>query len=116
MSENDNSADADNKVFDLMAEIYPEPAKYRLGKFTVSLHLIEKRLDLVKAMVEGCVVVSAKVCWHRNAIEYVALHDDFDLCTKVETTPYYSAAMACLEGRTFKREWRREAGSVWLPL
>ena len=53
--------------------------KKRLGKFSIGRNFIYNNPRLVKRIMGECIVVSAIMKWHTDAIHYVALSDWFDV-------------------------------------
>jgi hypothetical protein len=74
-----------------------------LGKFRISRELIQKSPEAALAVLEGCLVVRAELQWESDAIEYVALHPDFDELQPGEIAPTYEAIIS--DGR---RRWERQ--------
>lgn len=92
-------------------EIEPGPQCLvrRIGAFSVSLTLIRRHADALRAAFEGCVITRAEAVYHMNRIDYVGMHADFDEAPLHETPPNYICEMTVTpDGVT--RRWRRADG------
>lgn len=66
----------------------------RLGRFVIGYNFIEDREGIIaKLMLSGMVVIRADHRYDMNAIEYMALHDDFDEMPAGHEAPWYDARM-----------------------
>ena len=61
----------------------------RLGKFNVSLDLIEQCPEVVKSVLSHMIVLKAETLYHTHTIEYVAMCDEFDVVPEGYVVPYY---------------------------
>lgn len=61
----------------------------RLGRFHIGLSIIEHDTIMAQLMLSGMVIVRADHRYDLNAIEYMALHDDFDEVPPGLEAPHY---------------------------
>jgi hypothetical protein len=62
----------------------------KLGRFSISTDIIEFDPDSVLAAMSGCIVVRAEAVWHKRAVDYVAMHKDFDVVPEGREPPFYT--------------------------
>jgi hypothetical protein len=84
-----------------------------LGRFKVPLELLEESLEAIKEMLTGCVVLRSECLYHLNAIEYVAIHDDFALVAEGDEVPSYWGVM---EQVVAERTEDPETGAVTIKM
>ena len=65
----------------------------RIGRFCVDLSLLEDQTVMAQLMLSGMVIVRAQHRYDLNAIEYMALCDEFDEVPDGQEAPYYDARM-----------------------
>ena len=82
-----------------------KPYGQRIGRFSIPIEMIEKRSDLARLVLTGCIVVRAESVWHRRIIEYVALHDDFEFVPSEVEAPFYSATLTMHDDRAVSVAW-----------
>jgi hypothetical protein len=76
----------------------------RVGRFRLPQTWIrDHRFGDLLAALDGCIVVRAESLWHCDAIDYVALHADFEPVRPGHEAPQY---MAIVSGG--RRAWARE--------
>ena len=63
--------------------------KPKIGRFSISIDVIQDNSDMVKEVFKGLIVVRAEMLYHSQAIEYTALGDCFDTVPEGEIPPYY---------------------------
>lgn len=69
--------------------------QHRLGRFRLpSVWLRDGRLPDMLAALDGCIVVRAESLWHLDAIEYVAIHQDFEPVRSGCEPPQYMAIVS----------------------
>ena len=65
----------------------------RLGRFHIGLNLIDERAGadgtMAKLMLSGMIILRADHRYDLDAIEYMALHDDFDEVPAGQEAPHY---------------------------
>jgi hypothetical protein len=61
----------------------------RYGTFTVDGYFIHKRPEDAIAALAGCIIVKAEPIPFMDAIQYWAIHPDFDECKQGEMAPEY---------------------------
>ena len=63
----------------------------RLGRFSIDMGLVEHQTVMAQLMLSGMVVVGADYRYDQNAIEYMALCDEFDEVPEGHEAPHYVA-------------------------
>ena len=71
----------------------PDRNNKRLGRFAVAMNIIHESPVMAQLMLSGMVIVRAEHRYDLNAIEYMALCDDFDEVSAGYEAPYYDARM-----------------------
>lgn len=61
----------------------------RIGKFTLSLHLIENDPGAAHAVMCRCIVVRCEMMYATNTFYYIAVSDDFAEIAEGELIPEY---------------------------
>lgn len=61
----------------------------QLGRFTISKQSIEDQPNIVRAVMQGMIVVRAEMLYPGDAIEYVALWDRFEPVEPGKMIPFY---------------------------
>lgn len=61
----------------------------RLGRFSVSMDLIEENPEVCRDLMGKCIIVRAEAMYHVGRIDYVALSPDFNEVQEGEYIPEY---------------------------
>lgn len=61
----------------------------RFGKFSISVNLVDKSPDAVRAIMARCIVVRCEFMYESQSLEYVALCDEFELLPAGSYAPQY---------------------------
>lgn len=81
---------------------------HRIGKFCIDVRQIERMPKVAMAILNGCIVVRAESMWHRNAIEYMAISDQFDEVAVGDVCPEYEPQIKDLIGGKYHVTWERK--------
>ena len=76
-----------------MANANTENRNRRLGRFAVEMNIIHESPVMAQLMLSGMVIVRAEHRYDLNAIEYMALCDEFDEVPQGYEAPWYDATM-----------------------
>lgn len=89
MSKENNAIESD--AFDAKAVEKESRAvdKMGVGKFYISLHILENRPEDVMRVLARCVVTRCEMQWHRREFEYVAFSPDFEKPSGPYAVPRY---------------------------
>jgi hypothetical protein len=63
--------------------------KRRIGRFAMSLELVERDPDTARAIMGRCIVVRCEMMYEHQTLKYIALSPDFDEVPYGEITPEY---------------------------
>lgn len=61
----------------------------RIGKFTISRHIVDECPDVARAVLRDVLIVRAEAMWHMDRIEYVGAHPAFAAKPDGEMPPEY---------------------------
>lgn len=65
------------------------PLRFRMGRFRLAQPMLQNSHADALAALDGCIVTRAEALWHLDAIEYVAMHADFDVIKPGTEVPLY---------------------------
>ncbi len=91
--------------------VCPDEPEYlrpkRIGRFLVSLELIETAPGDVLRLLEGCIVVRAEVLFMPRSVEYCALCEAFDEIEPGPDIPLYKPVIRQRDGEDWTVSWQR---------
>ena len=61
----------------------------RIGKFAISIELVERDQETARKIMGRCIVVRCEMMYHTNTLEYLAMSPDFDEIEKGMIAPEY---------------------------
>lgn len=79
-----------------------------LGKFNICLDMIEDNPDKVRDLLHQVIVIRAEIDYADNAVEYVAIGDQFEEVPFGQTVPWYD--ILCIRTTTAVDEDEDDAG------
>jgi hypothetical protein len=79
----------------------------RIGRFEVSLQLIDEAPHLVQRLMSQCVIIKANEDIARGTIAYIAYHNQFDEIEKTAEIPAYTFSFNNLTG-----VWTLDEGAI----
>lgn len=65
----------------------------RLGRIGISRHVIDTQPDIARITLRGCIVVRAEMHYASDSIEYVVIHDAFEVVSPGMIPPRYEAVI-----------------------
>lgn len=66
----------------------------RIGRFVMSIKLVERDQETARAIMGRCVVVRCEMMYANNSLEYMALSPDFDEVQEGEIAPFYEVIIS----------------------
>ena len=74
-----------------------------LGKFLISMELIEDNPKFVQKVMSECIPVRAEMRYDSHAIEYIAMSRFFDIVPQGQVVPEYM--IHCMQNKNGKVRW-----------
>ncbi len=81
----------------------------RRGFFDIQYELFEDSEPTVLAILNGCIITRAELMMHKMAIEYCAVHPDFDLVEQGTKPPWYKPIIGINADGSKTVRWQRRA-------
>lgn len=78
----------------------------RLGEFSIDVALIDNQPATVIEILAGCLIVRAELRYDRRAIQYIAMHADFEASPPGQSVPSYLRVVTNSNGAV-TYSWKR---------
>jgi hypothetical protein len=84
----------------------------RVGIFTIPGRTIKDYPKLAIELLSGCIVVRAEGMFHKDAIQYIAYHERFDVVEDGGEVPEYEITIKDLIGGKYHITWSKKNAST----